>query len=40
LRARLERDIGNATGSDAIRAMALALRAFAHERPGLSAATF
>jgi hypothetical protein len=40
LRARLERDIGNATGSDAIRAMALAMRAFAHERPGLSAATF
>ena len=40
LRARLDRDIGSATGSDAIRAMALALRAFAHERPGLSAATF
>src|SRR5260370_5135066 len=40
LRARLERDIGNATGSDAIRAMALAVRAFAHEPPGLSAATF
>ena len=37
LRARLDRDIGSATGSDAIRAMALALRAFAHERPGLSA---
>jgi hypothetical protein len=30
----------SATGSDAIRAMALAMRAFAHERPGLSAATF
>jgi hypothetical protein len=40
LRARLERDIGNATGNEAIRAMASALRAFAHERPGLSAATF
>jgi Tetracyclin repressor-like, C-terminal domain len=40
LRARLELDIGNASGNEAIRAMALAMRAFAHERPGLSAATF
>ncbi len=40
LRARLELEIGNATGNEAIRAMALAMRAFAHERPGLSAATF
>ena len=40
LRARLQRDIGNATGNDAIRAMAMAMRTFAHERPGLSAATF
>ena len=40
MRARLDRDIGSATGSDAIRAMALVLRAFAHERLGLSAATF
>jgi Tetracyclin repressor-like, C-terminal domain len=40
LRARLELDIGNATGNEAIRAMALAMRAFALERPGLSAATF
>jgi hypothetical protein len=40
LRARLTRDIGNATGNEAVRAMAGAMRAFAHERPGLSAATF
>lgn len=40
LRARLEREIGNSTGNEAIRVMALAMRAFAHERPALSAATF
>jgi hypothetical protein len=40
LRARLQLEIGSATGNDAIRAMALAMRAFAHERPGLSAACF
>jgi len=40
LRARLQFEIGDATGDDAIRAMARAMRAFAHERPGLSAATF
>jgi hypothetical protein len=40
LRARLELEIGNTTGNDAIRTMALAMRAFAHDRPGLSAATF
>ena len=40
LRARLQLEIGNASGDTAIRAMALAMRAFAHERPGLSAATF
>jgi hypothetical protein len=40
LRARLQLEIGNATGNDAVRAMALAMRAFAHERPGLSVATF
>ena len=40
LRVRLEREIGNARGNEAVRAMALAMRAFAHERPGLSAATF
>jgi hypothetical protein len=40
LRARLELEVGNTTGNDAIRAMALAMRAFAHDRPGLSAATF
>ncbi len=40
LRARLQRDVGNTTGNEAIRAMALAMRAFAHEHPGLSAATF
>jgi hypothetical protein len=40
LRARLQLEIVDATGNEAIRAMALAMRAFAHERPGLSAATF
>jgi hypothetical protein len=40
LRARLQLDIGNGSGNEAVRAMALAMRAFAHERPGLSAATF
>jgi hypothetical protein len=40
LRARLELDIGQARGNEAIRAMAMAMRAFAYERPGLSAATF
>jgi hypothetical protein len=40
LRARLELDIGNATGNEAVRAMAWAMRAFAHERPGLSASSF
>jgi hypothetical protein len=40
LRTRLQLEIGDATGDEAIRAMALAMRAFAHERPGLSAATF
>jgi hypothetical protein len=40
LRARLQLEIGNATGNEAIRAMALGMRAFAHERPGLSAAAF
>jgi Tetracyclin repressor-like, C-terminal domain len=40
LRARLQLEIGDASGNEAILAMALAMRAFAHERPGLSAATF
>jgi hypothetical protein len=40
LRARLQFEIGDATGNEAIRAMARAMRAFAHDRPGLSAATF
>lgn len=40
LRARLEREIGDTTGDEAVRAMALAMRAFALDRPGLSAATF
>jgi hypothetical protein len=40
LRARLQLEIGDAKGDEAIRAMAFAMRAFAHERPGLSAATF
>ena len=33
-------EIGDATGDAAVRALAIAMRAFAHERPGLSAATF
>jgi hypothetical protein len=40
LRARLQLEICDATGNQAVRAMASAMRAFAHERPGLSAATF
>ena len=40
LRAWLEREIGDTTGDEAVRAMALAMRAFALDRPGLSAATF
>lgn len=40
LRARLQVEIGDATGNAAVRALAIGMRAFAHERPGLSAATF
>ena len=40
LRARLELEVGGKTGTDAVRALAIGLRAFAHDRPGLSAATF
>ena len=40
LRLRLEVDTLGHKGDDAIRAMAIAMRAFAHERPGLAAATF
>ena len=40
LRLRIEKDTVGLHGEEAIRAMAVAMRAFAHERPGLSAATF
>jgi hypothetical protein len=40
LRQRLELETWNKTGETAVRAMALGMRAFAHERPGLSAAAF
>jgi|SRR3954452_7450468 hypothetical protein len=40
LRQRLELETWNKTGEAAVRAMALGMRAFAHERPGLSAAAF
>jgi Tetracyclin repressor-like, C-terminal domain len=40
LRLRIELDTAGRDGEDGIRAMAIAMRAFAHERPGLAAATF
>jgi hypothetical protein len=40
LRLRLEVETSGHHGDDAIRAMAIAMRAFAHQRPGLAAATF
>jgi hypothetical protein len=40
LRQRLEAAVGENTGEEALRAVAFAMRAFAHDRPGLSAATF
>ena len=40
LRLRLELDTSGRDGDEAIIAMAIAMRAFAHERPGLAAATF
>jgi hypothetical protein len=40
LRLRIQKDTVGFRGDDAIRAMAVSMRAFAHERPGLSAATF
>ena len=40
MRLRIQKDTLGAHGDDAIRAMAVSMRAFAHERPGLSAATF
>ncbi len=40
LRLRIQKETVGHRGDDAIRAMAVAMRAFAHERPGLSAATF
>jgi len=40
MRLRIQKDTLGFRGDDAIRAMAVSMRAFAHERPGLSAATF
>jgi hypothetical protein len=40
LRLRIQKDTVGLRGDDAVRAMAVSMRAFAHERPGLSAATF
>jgi Tetracyclin repressor-like, C-terminal domain len=40
LRRRIEYDIEGKSGLDALRAMAFAMRSFALERPGLTAATF
>jgi WHG domain-containing protein len=40
LRLRIESDTAGFKGDEAIRVMANSMRAFAHERPGLSAATF
>jgi hypothetical protein len=40
LHQRIEREIDGKSGSDALRAMAYAMRNYALERPGLSAATF
>jgi hypothetical protein len=40
LRKRLELETWDKRGEPAIRAMAMGMRAFAHERPGLSAAAF
>jgi hypothetical protein len=40
LHQRIEREIEGKSGSDALRAMAYAMRNYSLERPGLSAATF
>jgi hypothetical protein len=40
MRLRIEQETGGFQGEDAVRRMAMAMRAFAHDRPGLSAATF
>lgn len=40
LRRRLETAIDGRTGEEALRIVALEMRAYAHDRPGLSAATF
>ena len=40
LRLRLELETSGLDGNEAIKAMGFAMRAFAHERPGLAAATF
>jgi Tetracyclin repressor-like, C-terminal domain len=40
LHQRIEREIDGKSGSDALRAMAYAIRNYSLERPGLSAATF
>jgi hypothetical protein len=40
LKDRIERDIQCSHGADALRGMAFAMRGYALERPGISAATF
>jgi hypothetical protein len=40
LHQRLEAAVEGKTGEDALRAVAFAMRTYAHDRPGLSAATF
>src|ERR1700758_2138399 len=40
LRQRLEATVEGKAGDQALRAVAFAMRAYAHDRPGLSAATF
>ena len=40
LRRRIEGEVKGKSGADALRAMALGMRSYALERPGLSAATF
>ena len=40
LRRRIEGEVEGKSGADALRAMALGMRSYALERPGLSAATF
>lgn len=40
LRRRLENDLAGKSGELAVRALAICMRSFAHDRPGLSAAAF